>query len=180
LWELEYYHILQAHTLDVMHIAKNVGHQIVEMLTGADADEAAIKSSQSLGLQPALWDDEDPQTPHWPLPQRALSESVKWMYSLALPTAWGNGNKRLFLHPDANNLADLTAVRTVKSHDYHVLLSTGILAIMASWPREDDEPPMDHIAEFVGLVSQAHRIITAETVTFEVMKQQPIYCVCTA
>jgi hypothetical protein len=93
--------------------------------------------------------------PHWPQPAIALQEATDWVHGLLVPRTWEASHKKLFaLKTDGD-------VATMKAHAYHTLTSSGLLAIVASWPRDTDADPSNNkIRAFVSAYTQAYRTLT--------------------
>jgi hypothetical protein len=60
------------------------------------------------------------------------------------------------------------AVKIVGDHAYHVMLGSGLLPILAAWPRDDGEPANDHVVEAMVCVTELHRCMTRQHITPQV------------
>jgi hypothetical protein len=89
---------------------------------------------------------------------------VEWVRSVSFPREWEATNAHAFKEVDGGG-----ANVTLKSHAYHVLTSSGTLAIAAAWPRDEyNDPSNSKITQFVTAYTQAHRTITRERVHLKV------------
>ena len=122
----------QAHTfqLDPMHIAANTARDLLNMLMNSPKFNIGLYDSlvqfdlldeledQDLNKQPWSWSADITKAVH------------NWMVETKFPTSWFS---------DHGNIGELGAtsgaLKGMKTHTYHVLLQSGLLAELANWQR---------------------------------------------
>lgn len=172
--ELEYWDVIDSHLLDYMHIVKNVGVLICLVLWGQhDTGAKDLAALEEFGLQPELWREDDPERPHWPVPASVKHAAFRWCQRLKLPRAWGTGHRYAFTEKksrgeDDDHVGAIKRPRVLKTHNYHVLVGSGALAMIATWPRLSTDPPKQHVARFVGQFTSVHRQICSSVIDDEV------------
>jgi hypothetical protein len=60
------------------------------------------------------------------------------------------------------------AVKIIGAHAYHVLLGSGLLPILAAWPRDEDAPDNAHVVEAMVCVTELHRCMTRQRIAPQV------------
>jgi hypothetical protein len=126
-WELPYWKDLDVHhSIDVMHVEKNVCEILLEMLLNTDGktkDHGHARADlKKMGIMPELWLDDSVKGMKLPTSCITLSKHEKkdfcsLLKNVKVPFGYSMNVSRLIL------FSDLKVAPGVKSHDYHVLLT---------------------------------------------------------
>jgi hypothetical protein len=126
-WELPYWKDLDVcHSIDVMHVEKNVCESLLETLLNLDwetRDHGHTRADlKKMGIRPELWLNDSVKGTELPTSCITLSKHVKKEFcgslkNVKVPSGYSTNVSRLisFLY--------LKLAPGVKSHDYHVLLT---------------------------------------------------------
>jgi hypothetical protein len=126
-WELPYWKDLDVcHSIDVMHIEKNVCESLLRTLLNTDRktrDHGHARADlKKIGIRQELWLDDSVKRIELPTSCSTLSkyennEFCGFLKNVKVPSSYSMNVSRLILFPDLKVAPD------VKSHDYHVLLT---------------------------------------------------------
>jgi len=147
--KLPYFDWAQTHMLDTMHVFKNIGQSICNELMGVAADHTIlVEALKSVGMFPSVTRAVEPSPNPWMFPPSIRKDAVQWCAALKLPKLWTTEHGYMF------TITSQGKCTTLKAHTYQVLLSAGILAEAANYPRNLEDPSSKHIAKYVGVLSQ--------------------------
>jgi hypothetical protein len=127
IWMLPYWIDLDIrHSIDVMHVEKNVCESLLETLLNMDRKTRDHGHAQAdlkkMGIRPELWLDDSVKGTEQPISCITLSKHVKkefcgFLKNVKVPSGYSTNVSRLI------SFLDLKVDPGVKSHDYHVLLT---------------------------------------------------------
>lgn len=109
--------------------------------------------------------------PHWKLPDQSKEEAHQWLMALKPPRSWGSEHKRALKSSNTNP----DKAPALKAHTNHVLLGSGILSVLASWPRPEGSTSGARVTKFVKAVQQTHRQITRPALQAEVSTKKHVF-----
>jgi hypothetical protein len=130
-WELPYWKDLDArHSIDVMHIMKNVCESLLGTLLNTDGKtrdhEHARADLKKMRIRHELWLDDSIKgtelaTSCITLSKHENKEFCGFLKNMKVPSGYSRNVSRLI------SFSDLKVAPDVKSHDYHVLLTQMIV-----------------------------------------------------
>jgi hypothetical protein len=121
-WELPYWKDLDVHhSIDVMHVEKNVGHCLTRTKKTRDHGHAWA-DLKKMGIRPELWLDDSVKGTELPTSCITLSKHEKkefcgFLKNVKVPFGYSMNASRLI------SFLDLIVAPGVKSYDYHVFLT---------------------------------------------------------
>jgi hypothetical protein len=130
-WELPYWKDLDVHhSIDVMHIEKNVCESLLKTLLNTDGKTRdhghTLADLKKMGIRLELWLDDSVKGTELPTSCITLSKHEKkefcgFLKNMKVPFSYSTNISRLISFPYPKVAPD------VKSHDYHVLLTQMIV-----------------------------------------------------
>jgi hypothetical protein len=115
-------------TVDIMHVSGNICRDALNMLMGTDKFKRSLKPSlDEFGMHTEIAANIASQP--WSWSATARKEVHTLMLATKLPTAWCHD------HTNIGQLTDKGGLIGMKTHTYHILLVSGIMAELANWPR---------------------------------------------
>jgi hypothetical protein len=126
-WKLPYWKDLDAHhSIDVMHVEKNVCESLLETLLNTSGKTRKHGHAQidlkKMGIRPELWLDDSVKRMKLPTSCITLSKNEKkefcgFFKNVKVPSGYSTNISRLI------SLPRLKVAPSIKSHDYHILLT---------------------------------------------------------
>ena len=115
-------------TVDIMHISGNICRDALNMLMGTPKFVDTLAASlNEFDMHPDIADDITNQPYSW---SKTVQHHVHTkMLATKFPTAW------LEDHTNIGDLSEKGTLIGMKTHSYHVLLESGLLAELGNWPR---------------------------------------------
>jgi hypothetical protein len=129
-WELPYWKdIYVCHSIDVMHVKKNVCESLLGTLLNMDGETRnhghARADLKKMGIRQELWLDDSVKGTELPTScithSKHEKEFCSFLKNVKVPSGYSMNVSRLISFPD------LKVAPGVKSHDYHVLLTQMIV-----------------------------------------------------
>jgi hypothetical protein len=130
-WELPYWKDLDVcHSIDVMQVKKNACESLLRTLLNTNKKtrdhEHAQADIKKIGIRPELWLDDSVKVTELPTSCITLSKHEKnefcgFLKNVKVPSGYSTNISRLIL------FLDLKVALSVKSHDYHVLITQMIV-----------------------------------------------------
>ena len=113
---------------DAMHLGKNLGNDLLNMMMGGPLFVKGLAGSLSnFGLWPSV--AEDVKTQPWSWSPRALKEIQAWIKALSLPESWSTDYKNIGIPTKGKN------AKGMKSHTHKSVFECGLFTVLADWRR---------------------------------------------
>ena len=100
------------------------------------------------------------------MPAACKQAATEFLVDMKVPRKWGSNSDfgRAFRSSDSNP----DVIPALKSHCNLVMMASGVLSVIADWPRPHGAPSKAKVLAFVTALQQAHRAIITHPVTPQV------------